>query len=57
MKICVMEEYVQKIVVRCFGNEVTCDLSRAVDCIMVWHAGCMTDMWRAVLYSGPDVPV
>ena len=26
MKICVMEEYVQKIVVRCFGNEVTCDV-------------------------------
>ena len=26
MKICVMEEYTQKIVVRCFGNEIAYDV-------------------------------
>ena len=32
-----------------------CSLSHLVELLTVpWHAGCTSDVWHAVLYSGPD---
>ena len=55
------DEYIQKIVVKCFWNEITydvessklslCFLSHLVE-LLTWHAGSVRDRWSAVLNSG-----